>query len=55
MDDIIVVEIVHSLQDFSYGPSCILLCKLAIFADAVEELPACSKLGDDVVFVLMPT
>ena len=54
MNYVVVVKIVHSLQDFSYGPSCIFLSKLAILTDAVEEFPARSELGDNVVLVLMP-
>ena len=52
VDDIIVVEIVNSLQDLPYRPSGVFLSKLAVLADAVEELPACSKLSDNVVFIL---
>ncbi len=52
MDDIIVVEVVDSLKDLSNCLRGILLRKLAIFADTVEEFSPGGQLGNDIVFIL---
>ena len=53
MNYVVVVKVVHSFKDFSYGSSCVLFGELAILADAVEELSPRSELGNNVVFVLV--
>jgi hypothetical protein len=38
VDDIVLVEVVDSFQDLSYGFRSVLFGKAAFFADAVEQL-----------------
>lgn len=52
MDDIVLVEVVDSLEDLSDGPGGVLFSKLSLLADAVEELSTSRKFGHDVVLVL---
>jgi hypothetical protein len=40
MDNIILVKVVHGLQDLTYGLSSILFCEFALLADTVEQLSA---------------
>jgi hypothetical protein len=52
MDDVVLVQIVDSAQNLLDGLRRILLGKLALLADSVEQLSSRRKLGDDVVLVL---
>lgn len=52
MNDIVIVQVIYCLEDLSYCLRSILLRKLAVLADTIEKLPACSQLGHDVVLVL---
>lgn len=52
VDDIVVVEVVDGVEHLPNRFSGILLRKLALVADAVEQLASGRQLGHDVVFVL---
>ena len=52
MDDIILVEVVNSFQDLSYGFRSVLFGEAAFFANAVEQLSTGRELCHDVVLVL---
>lgn len=52
MDNTVLVEIVDGVEHLPDGLRGVLFGELALLADAVEELPACRQLGDDVVLVL---
>lgn len=52
MDDVVIVQIVHSHHDLLDSLRCVLFCKLSLVADAVEELPTGGQLRDNVEFVL---
>jgi hypothetical protein len=52
VDDIVVVEVIHSVEHLPNCLSSILLRELALVADAVEQLAAGCQLGYNVVFVL---
>lgn len=50
--NIVLVQIVNSIKYLSNRLGCVLLCELSALADLVKQLPAGSKLSDDVIFVL---
>lgn len=52
MDNVIVVEIVHSSHDLLDSLGSIELGKLSLVADSVEKLSASCQLCDDVKLVL---
>ncbi len=52
MDDIVIVEVIDSLENLSYSLRSILLCEPSLLADTVKQLSSRSQLCDDVVFVL---
>ena len=52
MDDIVIVEVVHCIQDLSNCLRCIFFCELAVVADSIEKLPACRELSNNIIFVL---
>lgn len=52
MNDIVVVEIVHSLEDLSDGLRGVFLCESSLLTDAVEKLSSCGQLRNDIVFIL---
>lgn len=52
MDDIVLVQVVDSLQDLLDGLGAVLLGEFALLANAVEQLSTRSELRDDVILVL---
>ena len=52
MDNVVQVEIVYGFKYLSDGLCGVLLRELALLANAIEELSARRKFGDDVVLVL---
>lgn len=52
VDNVLVMEIVHGLQNLFDRLRGILLSELALVANPIEQLPTSSKLSDDVEFVL---
>lgn len=52
MNNIIVVEVVYSLEDLSYRDRGIAFGEATLFAYSVKELSSNGQLGDDVVFIL---
>ena len=52
MDNIVVVEIIHSFKDLPYCLGSVFLRKLSVFAYSVKELSTGSQLRNDIVFVL---
>ena len=52
MHDIVLVEIVHRLEDLLDGLGCILFSESALLANAIEEFAASRKFRDDVELFL---
>lgn len=52
MNDIVVVEIVDSVEDLSNSLGGVFLCKLPLLADSVKQLSTSGQLSYNVVFVL---
>jgi hypothetical protein len=52
VDDVVVVQVVDSLEDLSDSLGSVLLRELSLLANAVEQLAACGQLGHDVIFIL---
>jgi hypothetical protein len=52
MDNIVLVQIIDSVQNLLDGLRRVLLRKFALLADPVEQLPSGRELCDDVVLVL---
>jgi hypothetical protein len=52
VDDIVLVQVVDSLQDLLDGLGAVLLGEFALLANAVEQLSTRSELRDDVILVL---
>lgn len=52
MDNVVLVQVVHRIQDLFDGLRCILLGELALLTNPVEQLASGRKLGDNVVLVL---
>jgi hypothetical protein len=53
MDDVVLMEIIDGIQDLLDGLRSVLLGKLALFTDTIEELSAGRELGHDVKLVLL--
>jgi hypothetical protein len=52
MNDVLVMEIVHGFKNLFNCLRGIPLGELALVANAIKQLPSCSKLGDDIELVL---
>lgn len=52
VDNILAVKVVNRAKHLLDGLGGILLCELALFADAIKQLATSCQLGDNVVFVL---
>lgn len=52
VNDVVVVQVVDSIEDLADRLGGVFLCELSLLANAVEQLAAGSQLGHDVVFVL---
>lgn len=52
VNDIVVVQIVHRLENLPYRLRSIFLSEFPVFANPIEEFPAGRKLCDDVILVL---
>lgn len=53
MDNIVLVQVVDSIEYLSNRLGRVLFSKLSLFANAVEQLSASRQLGHDVVLVLV--
>jgi hypothetical protein len=52
VNNIVVVEVVDSIENLSYSFSSIFFRKLSLVTDSVKQLAASCQLGDNVVFIL---
>lgn len=52
MNDVLIMEIVHCFKNLFYRLRGILLSELALVANAIKQLPAGRKLGDEIKLVL---
>ena len=52
MDDVVLMEVVDCIEYLSDRLSGVLFCKLALFANTIEQLTAGRQLGHNVVLVL---
>jgi hypothetical protein len=52
VNDVVIMQVTHSLQNLSYNLGGILFGEFSVFADAVKKLSTSGKLGDNVVLVL---
>lgn len=52
MDNIVLVQVIDRFQNLLDGLGPVLLSKLALLANSVEQLSTSRELCDDVVFVL---
>ena len=52
MNAVVLVEVVHCIEDLTDRLGSVLLSKLALLANTVEKLSSCRQLGDDVILVL---
>ena len=52
MNDIVVVEVIDSVEDLFDSLGSILFRESSIIADAVEQFAPSSQLSDNIVFVL---
>lgn len=50
-----VVEVADGVEDLPDGLRSVLLCELALFADAIEKFTASGEFGDNVPFILYVT
>jgi hypothetical protein len=55
MDHVALMQVVNSIKHLADRLRRILFGKLALLADAIEQLAACGQLGDDVPFILAST
>jgi len=55
VDDIVVVEVVDGIEHLPNRLGSVLLCELALVANAVKQLAARCQLGHNVIFVLPPS
>jgi hypothetical protein len=54
MDNVPFVQVIDGVENLPNGLGCILLGKLAVLADPIEQFAASRKLRDNVEFVLSP-
>lgn len=52
MDDLVAVQVIDSCEDLLDRLGRVLFCEFALVADAVKQLAASGKLGDNVELIL---